>query len=179
MPETWAPGGARVRAASRSPPFERGRGPPNTPPRTPGRVALLGEGRSIPPPRYWRGGGVAFGSAVPESAGGGGVVVSAGGVVDWSAGGGVAVVSLGGVVVESLGAGAVCSAGGSESSVGVLADCCFEQAATSRSAPTLRNKALRFIGSPHCLGCALPAHGRDQLGRNAHTTQAFRCRIRG
>ena len=95
---------------------------------------------------------MAFGSAVPESAGG---------VVDCeSAGGGVAVVSLGGVAVESLGGGAVCSAGGSESCDGAVpVDCCFEQAETSRSAPTLRNNALRFIGSPHCLGCASRAHG--------------------
>ena len=90
---------------------------------------------------------MAFGSAVPEFAGG---------VVDeLSAGGGVAVVSLGGVAVESLGGGAVCSAGGSESVDGAVpVDCCFEQAETNRSAATLRNKALRFIGSPHCLGCA-------------------------
>jgi len=66
------------------------------------------------PRRYWRG-GVAPGSAVPESAGGGDVVLSAGGGVAVVSLGGVAVVSLGGVAVESLGGGAVCSAGGSES----------------------------------------------------------------
>jgi hypothetical protein len=87
--------------------------------------------------------------------------------VDELSAGGVAVVSLGGVVVspggvavESLGGGADCSAGGSElGEDSVPADCCFEQAETSRSAPTLRNKAMRFIGSPHCLGCASRGHG--------------------
>ena len=93
---------------------------------------------------------MAFGSAAPEFAGGGVL-----GVVDCElSAGGVAVVSLGGVA-ESLGGGAVCSAGGSEfGEDSVPADCCFEQAETSRSAPTLRNNTLRFIGSPHCLGCA-------------------------
>ncbi len=91
MPETWAPG-ARARATSRSPPVERGRGPPKTSAKDAkrSRPQLFRAARS--PRRYWRG-GVAPGSAVPESAGGGvGVVLSAGG--------GVAVVSLGGVAVR-------------------------------------------------------------------------------
>jgi len=148
MPESGLRGARRWRATSRSPPFERERGPPKHSAKTQCGVALR-EGRSIPR-RYWRG-GVAPGSAVPEFAGGGG------GVVDElsAGGGGVAVVSLGGVALESLGGGAVCSAGGSEfGEDSVPADCCFEQAETSRSAPTLRNNTLRFIGSPHCLGCA-------------------------
>jgi hypothetical protein len=170
MPECRAPGCARECATSRSPPVERGRGPPETSAKdAKRRVALDRAARS--PRRYWRG-GVAPGSAVPEFAGGG--------VVELSAGGGVAVVSLGGVAVESLGGGALCSAGGSESVAGAVPeDCCLEQAETSRSAATLKNKALRFIGSPHCLGCAAPAHYRDQLGPNARIAQAFRRRHPG
>jgi len=113
------------------------------------------------PSRYWRG-GVAPGSAVPEFAGGGVV-----GAVELSAGGGVAVVSLGGVAVESLGAGAVCSAGGSESCDGAVPeDCCFEQAATSRSAPTLRNKALRFIGVTSLFGLRFRPSGESPGARS-------------
>src|SRR5689334_3531365 len=73
MPETWAPGGTLMRATSRGPTFERGRGPPKTPRKTRCGVALIRAARS--PHRYWRG-GVAPGSAVPEFAGG-----DAGGVV--------------------------------------------------------------------------------------------------
>jgi len=178
MPETWAPGGARARASSRSPPVERGRGPPKTSAKDAKRKPPSFFRAARSPRRYWRG-GVAPGSAVPEFAGGGVV-----GAVELSAGGGVAVVALGGVAVESLGGGAVCSAGGSESCDGAVPeDCCFEQAATSRSAPTLRNKALRFIGSPHCLGCASRATvwvcDHRALVPNAHASQAFRCRNQG
>ena len=118
-----------------------------------------------------------FGSAVPEF--GGGVF---GGVVDCESAGGVPVVSAGGVAVVSLGGGAVCSAGGREFCDGwVPVDCCFEHAASSRSAPTLRNNALRFIGSPHCLGCVTrPTVGpTGRRGPNASPTQAFRCRNLG
>jgi hypothetical protein len=147
-----------------------GAGRPRLPLKTLSGVAL-DDRAARSPRRYWRG-GVAPGSAVPEFAGGG--------VVELSAGGGVAVVSLGGVAVESLAGGALCSAGGSESVAGAVPeDCCLEQAETSRSAATLKNKALRFIGSPHCLGCAAPAHYRDQLGPNARIAQAFRRRHPG
>jgi len=111
-------------------------------------------GRSLPrkparavgfrrPRRYWRG-GVAAGSAVPESAGGV-VVLSELGV---DAPGVVEGVVLSGVAVEES-AGAVCSAGGNVSEDGfVLPDCCFEHADIRASAATPRIKALRFIRSP-------------------------------
>jgi hypothetical protein len=50
MPETWAPGGALARAASRSPPVERGRGPPKTSAKDAKRRSPFTEGRSIPSP---------------------------------------------------------------------------------------------------------------------------------
>jgi hypothetical protein len=83
---------------------------------------------------------------------GGGVLESGGGVVV-SAGGGVAVVSAGGVVVVLSGAGGavVESTGGGAVSAGDgLAASCFAQADASSNAPTVRNKTLRFIASPHC-----------------------------
>jgi hypothetical protein len=113
------------------------------------------------PHRYWRGGG-ASGAAAP---------VSAGGVVE-SVDGGV-VVSAGGVAVVSLG-GAVCSAGGRASWVGaVLAASCFEQAATSRSAPTLRNNTLRFIGLTSLFGLRFPVSG-NTTGRRVVTHVAVK-----
>ena len=89
---------------------------------------------------YCFGGGVlAFGSA------GGGVVVSAGGVAVPESAGGV-VLSVAGGNVESAGGGAVSAGAGFDAS-------CFAQAEARSSAPTLRNKTLRFIVSPHCLSC--------------------------
>jgi hypothetical protein len=110
---------------------------------------------------------VAPGSAVPEFAGGGfvGAVdcvpLSAGGVPVVSPGGGVAVVSFGG--------GAVCSAGGNEFWDGdVPADCCFEHAESSRSAPTLTKNAIRFIRVTSLFGLRFPANG-GSTGRSVLT----------
>jgi hypothetical protein len=87
---------------------------------------------------------------VPES-GGGVVVVSAGGVVVVESGAVVPGSPAGGVAVVSLGGGMVdWSAGGVDVSAGAVAACsCFAHADASNNAVTLKNKALRFIGSPH------------------------------
>jgi len=127
--------------------------------------------RRLPNPhRYWRG-GVAAGSAVPESAGGV-VLFSEFGVGDSELlAGGV----LSGVAV--LLSGAVCSAGGNVSCDGfVLPACCLEHADIRASAATPRINALRFIRSPPRLGLRCPVGESDHRSQlpNARRKQAFR-----
>jgi hypothetical protein len=93
---------------------------------------------------------------VPVSAGGvavpsaGGVVVESGVVVvESGVVGGTAPGSAGVVVVLSAGGMVDWSAGGVVSDGAVEADSCFAHADASNNAVTLRNRALRFIGSPH------------------------------